>query len=120
MFRIAEKVALKERCDFIVTGENLGQVASQTLTNMVSEASAVKMMILRPLLCNDKNETVNIAKNISTFETSVKSKRLCRWLPDSPATRSRLEMIENEEKKLNIDALVRDSLKSAKIIKIYR
>src|SRR3989344_3416671 len=71
MFRTAERIARKEGAKFIITGENLGQVASQTLDNMTVADRAVKMIILRPLLCYDKQDIVNMAKEIGTYEISI-------------------------------------------------
>ena len=72
MLRVAEKIAEKEGCKYIVTGENLGQVASQTLDNMFVEDKAVKITILRPLLTRDKEETVTMAKRFETYDISIK------------------------------------------------
>ena len=117
MLRIAEKIAIKERCDFIINGDNLGQVASQTLDNLTTVQSAVKIPIIRPLLTNDKQETVNIAKEIGTYEISIESRGVCKALPKHPATRSKAADIENEEEKININELVDKSISRAEIIK---
>ena len=58
MFRIAEKIAKKNNCKFLLTGENLSQVCSQTLPNLINTQEAVKIQILRPLLCSDKQEII--------------------------------------------------------------
>jgi thiamine biosynthesis protein ThiI len=116
MFRIAEKLAEQEKCDFLITGENMGQVASQTLDNMAVIQRAVKMTILQPLLGFDKNETVKIAKKYGTYELSIQKSPGCPYLPQHPATTSRLEKVEEEEKKINMNKLVEESLASVKII----
>lgn len=118
MLRVAEKIAEKEKCECIVTGENLGQVASQTLDNMFVEDKAVKIKILRPLLARDKEETIAIAKKFGTYEISIKEAHECRWLPRSVATRARLEVVEKEEEKANIKKLVDECVKKAKVIEI--
>jgi len=117
MWRIAEKIAKKEKCDFLVTGENLGQVGSQTLDNMAVTDNAVKMKILRPVLCNDKSETIRIAKEIGTYELSSGPEMCCVLGPKHPATKSTVEIIENEEKKLGIKKLINRCLEGIKVIK---
>ena len=115
MLRTAENIAKKEMADFIVTGDNLGQVGSQTLENLVVISKSIKMHILRPLLTNDKNETIALARKIGTYETSI-GKEYCTVLgPKNPATRSKLIIIKREESRLNIKKLVNDSLKDIKI-----
>ena len=115
MLRIAEKIAEKEKCDFLITGENLGQVASQTLSNMISEHST-KMPVLRPLLCNDKQQTVDVAKRIRTFEISTEPGICCTLVPKCPATKSSIEVIEGQEKFLEINKIIQNSLETAKIL----
>ena len=118
MFRIAEKVAKKEKCDFLITGENLGQVASQTLDNLITVTDATSLPILRPLLCNDKQETMDLAKEIGTYEISIEPSICCRSVPPNPATKARLEAVRVEENKLDIKKLESESIKTAKIINL--
>ncbi|MBW3003960.1 7-cyano-7-deazaguanine synthase [Candidatus Woesearchaeota archaeon] len=117
MFRIAEAIAKTENCDFLVTGENLGQVASQTLQNMISEHSASQILVLRPLLCNDKMETVEIAKRIGTYEISIEPSICCTLVPECPATKSSISVIETLEKRMDVQEIVRNSVKTARIIR---
>ncbi len=100
MYRIAEKLAENEKVKFIITGENLGQVASQTLDNLAVLDNAINLPILRPLLCFDKNEIIDIAKSINTYELSENKK--CQFVPRHPSTKAKLEIIEREELKLDI------------------
>lgn len=116
MFRVAEKVAEKEGCDFMITGENMGQVASQTLDNMAVCAKAVKMPILRPLLCNDKQETIKLAKEIGTYEISIEPPGCCRLVPQMPATRSNIQLIEDEEANFNADEIVERRMKDIEVM----
>jgi len=116
MLRIAEKLAEKQKCDFIITGENMGQVASQTLDNMAVIQGAVKMIVLQPLLSFDKNDTIKIARKIGTFDKSIEKSPGCPCLPQHPATTSRIEKVEHEEAKLDINALIDESVKSVKIV----
>ncbi|MBW3014922.1 hypothetical protein KY330_00710 [Candidatus Woesearchaeota archaeon] len=118
MFRIAEKIAEFESCNFLVTGENLGQVASQTLQNMVAEHSAINIKVLRPLLCNDKQETIKIAKEIETYEISIEPSICCTLVPRCPATKARIHVIESEEKKIEVDTFLSRALESMKIISL--
>jgi len=104
MYRIAEKLAKKENAKFIITGENLGQVASQTLDNLAVLDNVINMPILRPLLCFDKNEIIDIAKNINTYELSENKK--CLFVPRHPSTKAKLEIIEKEESKLDLNKIL--------------
>jgi thiamine biosynthesis protein ThiI len=99
MLRQAEKIAKERKCQFLVTGENLAQVSSQTLSNLVTIDRAVGIPVFRPLLGFDKVEIVNIAEEIGTYESS-KGPEFCDVLgPKRPATKSTEEKILEEEKK---------------------
>ena len=112
MIRIAEKIAKKEKADFIITGENLGQVSSQTLLNLDAITRATKMPILRPLLCMDKEDIINIAKKIDTYETSI-GPEVCEILgPLDPTTKARIVDVEIEEEKITED-FIQKPLKQA-------
>lgn len=100
MYKIAEKLAKKENAEFIITGENLGQVASQTLDNLAVLDEAIKTNVLRPLLCFDKNETIKIAKQIGTYELSENKK--CLFVPRHPSTKAKLNIIKKEESKIDV------------------
>lgn len=100
MLRKAEEIAKKESCDFLITGENLAQVSSQTLSNLRSITDAVKIQVIRPLLTYDKEEIIKIARDIGTYEISI-GPEVCDVLgPKHPATRSKLEEVKLEEEKL--------------------
>ena len=116
MFRIAEKIAKKEKCDFLMTGESIGQVASQTLDNLTLAAKAVKIPILRPLLCNDKQETVDLAKKIGTYDISIEPGTCCKAVPKHPITKGKEEKLKREEARINIKELVDEAVKKAEII----
>ena len=107
MVKIAEKIAKKEKADFLITGENLGQVSSQTLQNLDAITRAAKLPILRPLLCMDKEEIINIAKEIGTYETSI-GPEVCEILgPIDPTTKARIEDVEFEEEKITKEFIER-------------
>ena len=94
MLKVAEKICNEFRCHAIVTGDNLGQVASQTLDNMLVVSKATKIPIIRPLIGFDKEEIVNIAKEIGTYEISIKSQKKCPFLPKNPATSAKPDKID--------------------------
>jgi len=114
MYRTAETMAKKYGYEFLITGENIGQVASQTIENLAVIENAVKIPVLRPLLCNDKLETIKTAKEIGTFDISTIAGDCCRLVPRNPATKATQAEIEGEEIKLtdmdNLVAEVSDGL----------
>src|SRR3989338_3519041 len=90
MYRVATAIAERDGYQTIATGENLGQVGSQTLHNLTCTDRATTMLVLRPILCNDKIETMKIAEQIGTMEIS-KGPEICAVLgPKHPATRSKV------------------------------
>ena len=116
MYRVAEAIANKEGAKCIVTGDNLGQVASQTLDNMVVLSGAASIPILRPILCNDKQETVDLAKEIGTYDIGLDSPPSCTIVPKSPATKAAIKQVEREEAKLDISKIVKEAVDTAEII----
>ena len=119
MYRIAERIAKVENADGIVTGEAIGEQASQTLTNLrVLDEAAKNYPIHRPLLGFDKTETEAIARRIGTFEISIRKARGCSAAPDQPATKARLESVWEAEEKLDIEQLVDESISTAKVITV--
>jgi len=116
MYHIAEEIAKKEKADAIVTGESIGQVASQTLQNLMVENSAVKIPILRPLIGFDKNDTIKIAREIRTYEISIKDDKSCPFVPNKPATTAKLEKILDEEKKIDVKKIVGNDVKNSTIL----
>jgi thiamine biosynthesis protein ThiI len=106
MVRVAEAVARRDGYSFLVTGENLGQVSSQTLQNLTVIDNAAKIPVLRPLLGFDKQEIISVAKKLGTYETS-KGPEICDALgPDKPSTAATLPEILQEETNLNGEGLV--------------
>ena len=102
MFKIAEVIAQKIRAHALNTGESLGQVASQTIENIATIGDSIKMPVLRPLIGFDKQEIVNKAKEIGTYEPSILPHEDCcsLFLPSSPATKSNVEEIRKLEARL--------------------
>ncbi len=113
MFRVAEKLASRYAAGAIVTGESLGQVASQTLANIYVEERATRLPILRPLIGFDKIEIERIARSIGTYEISVKPGMCCTIAPSKPSTYSRLESAIEEEAKVDLDRLAEEEAKGA-------
>lgn len=122
MMRIAETVAKKYNCGCIVNGESLGQVASQTLESITVTNDIIKTMpILRPLIGMDKQEIIDIAEKMGTYEISVLPYEDCCtvFLPQSPITRPTLQRAVEEEKKIaNYDELVAEAIDNLEIIPI--
>src|SRR3989338_5879201 len=115
MFRAAELVAAKEGANYLITGENLAQLSSQTLSNMSSITKHVGMEIFRPVLTYDKQEIVNIARKIGTYDISKGPEICCLLGPKNPSTRSDSEKIGKELGKVDM-GLLDESLKKAEIV----
>lgn len=119
MYRIAERIAEVERAEGIVTGEAIGEQASQTITNLrVLDEAAVKYPVHRPLLGFDKVETEVLARKIGTFDVSTRKAKGCCAAPNQPATRAKLEMVREAEEGLEIEKMVGESVRAAKIVTI--
>lgn len=120
MMRIAEKLAEKNRAMMLITGENLGQVASQTAEALVVTDACVKMPVMRPLIAMDKVDIMEKAEEIGTFETSIQPYEDCCtvFLPKHPTTRPKLERIMASESKLDVEALVDAAAASAEVVYI--
>lgn len=115
MLSIAQKVAEKNQAVFLVTGENLGQVSSQTLSNLSVIDKAVEMPVIRPLLCLEKVQIVELARKIGTLEASL-GKEICDALgPKHPATKTNLVEIIKEEKKIEPEKLIASALESLQV-----
>lgn len=106
MLRTAAKIAQREGYDAIATGESLGQVSSQTLQNLTCVHEPVDVPVLTPLLALDKNEIVQLAQELDTFEMST-GPEMCDALgPDHPVTWAQLGRVEEEEEKVDVEAMV--------------
>jgi thiamine biosynthesis protein ThiI len=111
MYRLAERIAKTEGATALLTGESLGQVASQTLQNIRTESQAVGIPVLRPLIGLDKLEIESLAKRMGTYEFSIQPGMCCDMVPKKPSTYSKIIIVLEEEKKLDIEGLIEDSLK---------
>lgn len=114
MMRIAEAVAKKIGAGALVTGESLGQVASQTLPALNVTENVTSLPVLRPLIGMDKVEIIRISREIGTFDTSILPYEDCCtvFTPRHPCTRPKLEEVREAESTLDIDALVEEALAS--------
>ncbi|HXN21400.1 MAG TPA: tRNA uracil 4-sulfurtransferase ThiI [Candidatus Dormibacteraeota bacterium] len=119
MLRIASRLALRERVHALVTGDSLGQVASQTLQNMVAVGDAVRMPVFRPLAGDDKLEIMALARKIGTYEISAEPFHDCCpvFMPRIPALFASPEELTRAEAALDMEQLLRRGLESATIEK---
>ena len=115
MLRIAEAIARKEKAKALVTGESLGQVASQTLDNMVVVQQAARLPVLRPLVGMDKQEIIDQARRIGTFDISaIPDQDCCQlFVPKHPATKARFADVEHDETKFAVNELVHYGIENA-------
>ena len=122
MMRIAEYFARKDKCLGLITGESIGQVASQTLQSLAATDEVCELPVYRPVIGFDKEEIVQISRKINTFETSIQPFEDCCtiFVAKHPVTKPNLKVIHRSEEKLNekIDQLVEEALASTEVIEI--
>ena len=120
MMRIAEQIAIKNGDMMLITGEDLGQVASQTAEALVVTDSVVKMPVMRPLIAMDKVDIMDKAREIGTYDISIQPYEDCCtvFLPKHPVTKPKLERIEKSEAALDVETLVKNAVESEEIIEI--
>ncbi|HRF36137.1 MAG TPA: tRNA uracil 4-sulfurtransferase ThiI [Clostridia bacterium] len=122
MIEISEKIAISQNCGALITGESLGQVASQTLESITVTNSRVKNLpILRPLIDMDKTEIIKISKEIDTFATSILPYEDCCtiFLPKNPIIKPKVSISEAEYNKIQgLQELIEDAIKNVEIVKI--
>jgi len=119
MYRIAERIAQEEKAEGIVTGEAIGEQASQTITNLkVLNEATRSYPVHRPLLGFDKNETEAVGRKIGTFEISTRKAKGCTAAPDKPATKAKLEDVKKAEANLNIEKMVQESINEAQTMTV--
>lgn len=116
MLKTAEKIAEKEGAKYLITGENLGQVSSQTLSNLSTITKNIRREIFRPVLTFDKQEIIAEAKKIGTYDISAGPELCCLLGPKHPATKSKPEEILKELEKLELEKLMGESLKKAEVV----
>jgi thiamine biosynthesis protein ThiI len=120
MQRIASRVARRDKAGALVTGESLGQVASQTLENLTCIGAASELPVLRPLLCFDKQETVEVAQRIGTFDVSILPEPDCCtvFMPRKPVIRGKLFECEDAESRMDIEGLVQRALDGVDVVDV--
>ena len=121
MMRIAEKIAEKEECKALITGESLGQVASQTLPALACTDAVVSMPVFRPLIGLDKDEIIAVSRKINTFDISIQPFEDCCtvFTPKHPKTKPQICILENAEKALDVDGLIEKALGNTRVQNIY-
>ena len=120
MMRAAEQIARREGCEALITGESLGQVASQTLQAIVCTDEPARMPVFRPLIGMDKVEIIDYARRIGTYDLSILPYEDCCtvFTQRHPRTRPALKFVEVAEEALDVDTLVSDCITNARITKI--
>lgn len=117
MMKIAQRVGEMRFCDALVTGESIGQVASQTIQGLTCTNASVSLPVFRPLIAMDKSEIIKIAQKIGTFETSVIPEEDCCTVfsPKSPVTKPKLDRIEKSESSLDVEKLIQDAIDNMEV-----
>lgn len=120
MMRIAEKLCVKNDLGAIITGESLGQVASQTMQSMNVTNSVVSLPVFRPVIAFDKEDIMDVARKIKTYDISILPYEDCCtvFLPKNPVIKPTVKRAEYQEKFLDVDRLVEQALESEEIIEI--
>ena len=117
MMQIAQRVAESRNCDALVTGESIGQVASQTIQGLTCTNASVTMPVFRPLIAMDKTEIIEIAQKIGTFETSILPEEDCCTVfsPKKPVTKPKLDKIEKSESALDVEDLIQEAINNIEV-----
>lgn len=118
MYREAYEVMKKESASGIITGSSLGQVASQTAANMYAEIYQLAIPVYHPLIAFDKTEIIDIARKIGTYKISSQPAGSCTAVPERPEVKANYDLIVIEERKMDIEAMVSDAMKAAKVLKL--
>ena len=120
MMRIAERIARDTDCMALITGESIGQVASQTMEALGVTDSVVSMPVFRPLIGSDKEEIIEVARKIGTFETSSLPYEDCCtvFTPRHPATHPKMEKIELGEGRLDLEALIAEAVEGTELVQV--
>ena len=120
MMRIAEKISSKDNYDALITGESLGQVASQTIESMKVIGESTRLPIFKPLIALDKSEIIDRAKKMGSYEKSIEPFDDCCsiFAPSNPIIKPRLKNIKNSEKNLDIESLVNSAIENMEIFEV--
>ncbi len=120
MYRIAERIGKEEGAEFIITGENIGQVASQTISNMVTISKSVSIDVVRPLLCYDKNDIIKVARETGTYSLSIERNGRCPYVPASPSTRTIEKRVRLQESHIPLQDLMDEAISNANEIHLKK
>ena len=122
MMRIADQLARKQDCGALITGESVGQVASQTVKAIACTDIVTDLPVFRPVIGMDKREIIAIANEIDTFETSILPYEDCCtvFTPKHPRTRPRLDLVEAAEQTLDVDGLIAGAVAGIELVEIKR
>ena len=117
MMRISQRIADKEECKALITGESLGQVASQTLNALACTDAVVSMPVFRPVIGLDKEEIIKISRQIDTFDISIEPYEDCCtvFTPKHPKTKPQISVLEQAEQNLDVEALIERAIENTKI-----
>lgn len=119
MLKLSEKIAFKQGYKILITGDSLGQVASQTLHNLFVANFGLQALVLRPLIGLDKENIINLARRINTFEPSLKSyKDCCSIVSRKPKIQVDVQEVLEQEKKLNLNSLIEETRQKIEILEI--
>ncbi|WP_459765624.1 tRNA uracil 4-sulfurtransferase ThiI [Alkaliphilus crotonatoxidans] len=120
MMKIAEQIAQEQNAQALVTGESIGQVASQTIESLNTTNAAVSMPVFRPLIAMDKVDIIEIARNIGTYDTSIQPFEDCCtvFLPKRPVTKPRLDRILKSEARLDAETLIEEAISNMEVEEI--
>lgn len=118
MMMITQRLAEKRNCQAIVTGESIGQVASQTIYGLTCTNAVCSLPVFRPLIAMDKSDIIDIAQEIGTYDISIVPEEDCCsvFAPKKPITKPKLERIEKSEEKLDIEALIEGAMATIETI----
>lgn len=120
MYRIAHKVCKESKIDVIINGESIGQVASQTLESMNVVNEVTNIPIIRPVATYDKEEIIEVARKIKTFDISIRPYEDCCtvFVPEHPVIKPQIEKVFAEEEKCNLDDLIEEAFNNKEIIRL--
>jgi len=117
MIRVAKKIGLRENASLIITGDILGEQASQTLDNLYAYNDLIKdIIILRPLIGWDKQEVINLNRKIGLYEITSKKSASCQYNPQYPETHAKIIEVKDSESKIDFFNLVKNSIDNAEIL----
>lgn len=121
MMRVSERIAVRENCSALITGESLGQVASQTVQAIACTDEAAHIPVFRPLIGMDKIDIIELSRKIDTFDISIQPFEDCCtvFTPKHPRTRPDLKMVLEAEQALDCEELIEDCINRVKLTKIY-